>query len=234
MESTITRGIEGLWLVDVGARPGTAVALRDYFLRLGVSARLAAPAVVELTTHEDESTLQEFTRNWSRANGVPLALRQAERIQTGARRNGAPSGAFRPRLGEVLQRKGLITEAQLEAGLRESRERGELLGAALLRAGVIFEEELARTLSDQLAVPYVSVRRVGVDAAAARMLPRDVGLQLAAIPVRFKESSVQVAFADPSDPAALDGVRAYVPRIEIAVAELSDIREAWRHVAPPR
>jgi hypothetical protein len=62
------------------------------------------------------------------------------------------------------------------------------------------------------------------------MLPHSVGLQLAAIPVRLKDGAVQVAFADPTDEAAINGVRAYIPRMLRAVAELTDIRVAWSGV----
>jgi hypothetical protein len=39
-----------------------------------------------------------------------------------------------------------------------------------------------------------------------------------------------VAFADPTDTWALEQVGRYLPEIEIVVAELSDIRTAWRDV----
>lgn len=227
METTFAHGGRQRWLVDVGMRPDMAAPLRDYYLRLGLSARLAVPGVVELIADEDEATLREYTRSWERLNGVAAGLRGPEAVD-------APgllslSVAPPPRLGEVLRRKGLIADEQLEAGLEESRRTGELLGVVLLRLGFIFEEELARTLSEQLALPYVSVGRVGVDAAVVRMLPSEVGLRLAAIPVRFKQDAVQVAFADPTDSTVLDGVRAYVPQLLVAVAELSEIRAAWHH-----
>ena len=100
-----------------------------------------------------------------------------------------------------MRRKGLITDEQLDEGLIQARTTGELLGVVLLRMGVIFDEELARTLSEQLAIPYVSIGRVGVDAGAVRLLPRDVGPRFAAVPVRFKGTAVQVAFADRPTPS---------------------------------
>jgi hypothetical protein len=42
----------------------------------------------------------------------------------------------------------------------------------------------------------------------------------------------QVAFADPTDPAALEAVRDYIPSFVPAVAELSDIKTAWRSIDP--
>jgi hypothetical protein len=96
---------------------------------------------------------------------------------------------------------------------------------------MIFEDELARTLSEQLSIPYLSIMRIGVEPYAARLLPPEVGQAAAAIPVRTSGATVHVAFADPTDPAAISAVRAHLPNIEIAVAELSDIRSAWREVA---
>lgn len=234
MESTISQGGEREWLVEIGERPDSAIALRDYFLRLGISAHVAAPGLVELTTSEDESELEEYTRNWADVNGIAAGLRPAKPAAIASVRAIGGSPLPPPRLGEVLRRKGLISEAQLDAGLVEARRTGELLGLVLLRTRVIFEDELARTLSEQLGIPYVSLGGVGVDAGVVRLLPESVGLQFAAIPVRLKGEEVQVAFADPTDSAAIDGVRTYVPNMRVAVAELSEIRGAWRQVAALR
>jgi hypothetical protein len=76
--------------------------------------------------------------------------------------------------------------------------------------------------------------RVGVNPAVARLLPPDVGGAAAAIPVREIGSTVQVAFADPTDPRALAAVGLHLPSIQPAVAELSDIRLAWRGVTEVR
>ena len=134
----------------------------------------------------------------------------------------------RPRLGELLIRRGFINEAQLTWALGEARARKELLGVVLLRERLIFEDELARTLSQQLSLPYINIRQVGVDAAAARLLPMEVGLAAAAIPIRVGSDGVQVGFGDPTDDQALDAVTEHLPRISIAVAEVSEIKRAWQ------
>jgi Type II secretion system (T2SS), protein E, N-terminal domain len=76
----------------------------------------------------------------------------------------------------------------------------------------------------------VSIGRVGVNEEAARLVPRDIGERAAAIPVRVDRGSVQVAFADPTDPAAVEAIARYVDNVQVVVAELSDIRLAWRAV----
>jgi hypothetical protein len=137
----------------------------------------------------------------------------------------------RPRLGELLIRKGFINETQLGWALAEAQRTKQLLGVVLLRERMIFEDELARTLSQQLSLPYINIRQVGVDAAAARLLPIEVGLAAVAIPVRVGSDGVQVGFGDPTDDQALNAVAEHLPRISIAVAEVSEIKGAWQALA---
>ena len=136
----------------------------------------------------------------------------------------------RPRLGDLLLRKGLITPENLSDALVESRASEELLGRVLIRLGYVFEDELARTLAEQLKLPYVNLQVLGVDRLVARMLPAAAGRRAAAIPVALLGDRVRVAFADPCDPTAHAIVQQYIPLIELAVGELSDIESAWRRV----
>jgi type IV pilus assembly protein PilB len=128
--------------------------------------------------------------------------------------------------------KGFITKEELSESLDEARDTGDRLGRVLLRKHLIYEPELARTLSEQWAIPYLNLSVISVDRHAARLLPYDVGVEFAAIPVRYLDGAVQVAFADPSDAEALAAVRAHIPAIAPGVAELSDIGAAWRAARP--
>jgi hypothetical protein len=140
----------------------------------------------------------------------------------------APPAPQRPRLGDLLLAKGLVTSEQLSHALVESRTEGLMLGQVLIRHRWVFEDELARTLADQLSLPFVNLRLIGVDEKAVKLLPPDVGRRCAAIPVRMLPTRVQVAFADPSDPDAVSEVDAYIPGVEPAVAPFSDIEYQWR------
>lgn len=140
------------------------------------------------------------------------------------------SAAPPPRLGDLLVSKGYITDDQLAAALVESRQSGERVGRVLIRQRLVFESDLARTLSEQWGLPYVNISGVGVDGAALRLLPREVGLEHAAVPVRFlADGAVQVAFADPTDEESVAAVKEHLPTAQTAVAEYSDIAMAWRN-----
>jgi hypothetical protein len=218
------------WQIQISDRADLVFSLRDYFRRLGVAAEVGGPTLVELSTEQLADEIEEYVAGWAQVNGAPLHAEQVPEEAPVPLLVPPPAAAQPPRLGELLISKGYITEEQLAVALTEARATNDLLGVVLLREQLVWEDELARTLSEQLSIPYISVRTLGVNTYVAQMLPAAVGEAAAAIPVREIGNKVQVAFADPTDPQALDAVDRYLPNISVAVAELSDIRFAWRGV----
>ncbi len=215
--------------------PGRSGALRDYFSRLGADAVLDGDHSVDVKFPDgalgEGETIEAYLQRWTDANGIGAEVAPGEPAPAAQVFDlSAVLGATKPpkRLGDLLVSKGLVTEDQLAAALVESKEKGDLLGRVLLRRGFVFEEELARTLAEQWGIPWVSLYRIGVDARAVRLVPREIGLRFAAIPVRFIDGVPQVAFADPSDPEAIEAIAGYVHDLTPAVSELSDIEAAWR------
>jgi Type II secretion system (T2SS), protein E, N-terminal domain len=215
--------------------PTRLTALRDYFLRLGATAVLDGDATVDVRFEPgDDIDAASFLRTWAAMNDVTATTATAPvglAVVPSPKREVAPKGdnPFVPpvRLGDLMVSKGFIDVDQLSQALVESKETGQLVGRVLLRRGWVFEDELARTLAEQWKLPYVRLSSVGVDHSVMRLLPREIGIKFAAVPVRFTDQSVLVAFADPSDPGALAAVREYLPSIKLAVAEFSDIRMLW-------
>ena len=210
-------------------RTDVVPTLRDYLRRLGASVEVGEAGAVEFATAEPDHEIDEWVAAWVETNEIVVRL---DRVELSAPLLlPLPQNPETPRLGELLVRKGFITDDQLAWALGEARATNELLGIVLLRERMIFEDELARTLSQQLSIPYIGIMQIGVNPHVARMLPADVGEAAAAIPVRASEHSVQVVFAEPTDPRAYAAVCAHLPEIDVAVAELSDIRLAWRTIA---
>jgi hypothetical protein len=138
----------------------------------------------------------------------------------------------RPQLGALLLEKGLLTTAQLDHALAERKASGGLLGETLVRLGYIFEDELARVLAEQSGVPFVNLDTIPVDAQAARVLPKQLGESLPALPVRFTpEGYLVIAVADPTDeklvPALQSAIRCPVV---LSIATASSIRYAWKTI----
>lgn len=218
--------------------PSRVTELRDYFLRLGANAVVNEDSTVEVCfADDDEVDARGFLRTWATTNMVSTHTvgagdepARAPAVRPEVEPRGATPADPPVRLGDLMVSKGFINNDQLSQALVESRESGELVGRVLLRRRWVFEDELARTLAEQWRIPYVRLSSIGVDQQVMRLLPREVGLRYAAVPVRFAEQSVLVAFADPSDPEALAAARTYLPRISLAVAEFTDIRMLWQSV----
>jgi len=209
-------------------------SLRDYFLRLGAEASIvdASSVRVELAVAEGDDTIAEHLAHWVEANGVDARIAGAEPAAVPVPVRVETFFLERPRLGDLLLKKGLITAEQLQTALTESRETGDLLGRVMIRQRFIFEDELARTLADQLELPYVNLRVAGFDRSIAGMVPSSEGMRIAAVPIAVLGGRIRVAFADPSDETAKAVVRQYVGDFSLAVAELSEIELTWRSLDP--
>ena len=75
------------------------------------------------------------------------------------------------KLGEMLISKGLITSEQLKAALAKQRTSGEFLGEALVKMGFLKEEILLQALSEQLNIPYISLKDITIDPLALKKMP---------------------------------------------------------------
>jgi MshEN domain len=216
-----------------GARGGVRLRtsaperLRAYLQCLGVRAQIDDAGLVAFEQPGHGFGVNALLQSWALMNDVEVVVGQAASVP-------APPPFLLPvalpRLGDMLVRKGLITEEQLNEALVESRASGERLGEVLLNRKWLFEDELARTLAGQLNLPYVNLTATGVDRRVAGMIPASVGRRFAAIPIGVRSGSIRVAFADPTDEEALQAVGTYLSTIDPVVADLSDIRSAWRDV----
>jgi hypothetical protein len=140
----------------------------------------------------------------------------------------------RSQLGELLLRKGLVTNSELDRAL-EQREQGELLGEALVRLRICFEDDVARVLAEQAGVDFVDVGVTQVDRRATVLLARQEAESLRAIPLRLhSDGAVSVAVTDPTDDTI-------VPKLKLAlggypvrlfVTTPTALRAAWDSAYP--
>jgi hypothetical protein len=116
----------------------------------------------------------------------------------------------RSHLGALLLRKGYVTNEQLDQAL-EDREPGELLGEALVRLRLCFEDDIARVLAEQANVEFVDIGVTSVDHRAVVLLHPREAETLRAIPIRLHpDGSVSVGVADPTDETLL-------PKLKLAL-----------------
>jgi len=130
-------------------------------------------------------------------------------------------------LGEILKERNLITDEQLEEALAVAASQGKKLGEVLVAKGLISPLSLATTLSYQLNVPLVDLKKVQASPEAIRMVPEEFARRHKILPVSIDSGVMQVATSDPQDVIVLEDLRARVRmRIKPLLAMADEIEDA--------
>lgn len=161
-----------------------------------------------------------------------------------------PEGLLK--LGDDLVRGEFLTRPDLLKVWRHSQEKEVPFDVAVTELGLMSEERLAQAIADHLRLPRVELRyrtepvevldglgrrrlimrRIEpFDRDVARLLPEEVALALAAIPVRRVGGELVVAFANPLEGEALAVVRDRLGQpVSARIATRAEIAEAIRRV----
>ncbi|MFO1381209.1 MAG: ATPase, T2SS/T4P/T4SS family [Chitinivorax sp.] len=137
-------------------------------------------------------------------------------------------------LGELLVVKGFITDDQLRIALLEQKKTGAPLGKQLVGLGFLSEATLREALSENLGQESVDLNKVVVDAAAIRLVPKELAKRHVLLPIGLNkaEGRLSVAMSNPNNLVALDQVRMLFRDeidIEPMLASESDILRAIDH-----
>jgi type IV pilus assembly protein PilB len=142
------------------------------------------------------------------------------------------------KLGELLVEAGLITEAQLEEVLEESKKNsGTRIGNILVKKGYASEIDISQTLSFQLNIPFVDISSTTIDPEAIESVNERLAKKYLLVPLYFEGKILVVAMADPLNLNAIDDVSFSAGlQVRPCVATPSDIGEAIRihyHLSQP-
>jgi MshEN domain len=110
-------------------------------------------------------------------------------------------------LGALLAEAGLLGDGEIDVALEHARAGGKRIGEALVELGLVQPAEVVRLVATQRGLPFVDVRRIRVDPAAARLLPVELARDSRTLPVGFARGVPVVAVADPTDEGAMHGAR---------------------------
>jgi len=115
------------------------------------------------------------------------------------------------KLGEILIKKGLITEDQLRKALESQKAEGGPLGEVIVKLGMVDEQEIVSALGEQLGIPYVTgekaLLRPATDQDLEKLLPEDFARRCQVLPLRKHLNSLTIACADPLDLIMMDNLR---------------------------
>lgn len=127
-------------------------------------------------------------------------------------------------LGEMLIRAGRITAQQFDEALKHRVIYGGKIGTSLVELGYIHEEDLAQTLSQQLAVPYVDPSVLfTIPPETISVVSRELAQKYKAIPLSLERKKLSVVMADPSDLRAIDDI-AFITGYQIEPVVTPEVR----------
>jgi len=131
-------------------------------------------------------------------------------------------------LGRLLVDKGVISEDQLRIALLEQSKRHLPLGRLMVGLGFLSEATIRDVMAESLGQESVDLSSSIVDAAAIKLIPKDVARRFLLLPLALdkNERTLTLTIADPDNIIALDQVRALIKdeyRLITQIARESEI-----------
>lgn len=107
------------------------------------------------------------------------------------------------KIGQILLERKLITESMLKEALNYQRKFGGGIVQYLIAFGYLNEDDLARCVSAQYGVPYISLKMCEVHQDVIDLIPPAVALKYCLVPVGQEGNLLTVIMADPLDTRAV-------------------------------
>jgi len=112
------------------------------------------------------------------------------------------------KLGEMLVKAQLITDAQLEEVIRIQRREGGKLGSIVVRQGFCSDQDIVSFLGMQYGVPAADLEQwPPIDASVIALIPKDLAQRHKVLPLQRTGNVLTLAMSDPTDIFAMDDVR---------------------------
>ncbi len=127
---------------------------------------------------------------------------------------------------EMLLKRNLVKNDQVEEATEEKKKTGEPLARILVRKGHLREEDLARTLADQFKIPFIRFGKFLIEKDVIDKIPAKLALHYRMIPIKGTANTLTVAISDPQNIRAIDDISVALKnkyRVEPVLATESDI-----------
>ena len=131
------------------------------------------------------------------------------------------------RLGEILVRKGVISEDMLSKALEVQKTRKKLIGRILVDMEAANEEDIMECLLAQYNVPWLSVSSYGIDKDVFKLFPAPVLMEMDVCPIDQIGDVILLASFGPVPQTVLDTLSMQAPgaSFKTVFALLSDIHK---------
>ncbi|MFH1288846.1 MAG: hypothetical protein ABII25_09165 [bacterium] len=130
------------------------------------------------------------------------------------------------KLGELLVEKNVISQEQLDKGLREAKKTGDVLGKVLIKIGAVTEDQLLQILSEQMKLPYIDLSRIQVQEEAVKRVSGKLVWDYNFMPIRLKGNVLTIAIDSSQNAMIYDKLQSVLGvKLELTIAKEADIAE---------
>jgi len=116
-------------------------------------------------------------------------------------------GVRKKLLGQVLKDMKLIHEGQVQEALQLQKKEGGQIGQILIRKGYITEPQLMLALGRQSGLEVVDLKNFEAQREAVEKVDESFARPFQFVPVSFDGTTLVIAMADPMNKSALDDIR---------------------------
>jgi type IV pilus assembly protein PilB len=110
------------------------------------------------------------------------------------------------RLGEILVKKGVLTEEMLVKILNDQKKTNLRFGQYLIREGIVQEKQIIDLLCEQLNIKKYQINDYPLDLDLVRYIPIEIAQKNQVVPLKVKGNLLTVAIVDPLDIKILDNI----------------------------
>jgi type IV pilus assembly protein PilB len=136
---------------------------------------------------------------------APKGVKSAPASSGGSMAKADP-GRHKP-LGQVLKEMELVSEGQIQESLQIQRKQGGVIGEILVGLGYVAREEILLALAAQMGMEVVDLDEIEIDPVVINKVPANLAKSYNVIPIKFENSILTVAMANPQDVNVLDDLR---------------------------
>ncbi|MBU4306094.1 MAG: Flp pilus assembly complex ATPase component TadA, partial [Candidatus Omnitrophica bacterium] len=130
-------------------------------------------------------------------------------------------------LGQLLVKKGIITEEQLNNALIRQKKSNLRIGEELVRGGILNEEKMLLTLAEAMNLPFIKIRSTNIDPQIIDKIPARFVTHYNFMPLFEKEEVLHIAINDPLNLYILDEIKLLLKQpVNVWLATSQDIDEA--------
>ena len=106
----------------------------------------------------------------------------------------------------LIAEQNLLDEFQIEEAAGEVETNGVTAFQALLDLGYLDADQIIQAMCDHLGAESMDLKDAMITPELTKLLPSGLARQYKCVPVSHFDPTLQVAFADPLDPAAIDEI----------------------------